>query len=614
MKTMRFLTVFLWAAAAAAAAGETPLAYHAFALTPPMGWNSYDAFGDSVTEAEVLSNAVYVAGHLRAHGWNYIVVDYRWYDPGAHDNNPNKRAGAALAMDPQGRLLPATNRFPSAADGRGFQSLAEKVHGLGLKFGIHVMRGIPRQAVEANTPIDGSGFHAADALQPGKRCNWCPDMEGVDAAKPAGQAYYDALLRLYAAWGVDFVKIDDLSSPYSTGEIEAIRKAIDGCGRPIVFSTSPGETPLAQADHIRTHANMWRISGDFWDEWKHLRHSFDLLRNWQAACGPGHWPDADMIPIGRIGVRSVGGARGTRFTRDEQVTLMTLWSIARSPLMLGADLPQNDAWTEGLLTNDAVLAVDQHGLNSREVYRRGDRVAWAADVPDSRDHYVALFNLGEPLGGSMDPKLARFRSDIVSRKTPGQAVEISADITGARKLYLVVEDGGDDFVCDHADWLEPRLSGPAGEVKLTSLKWVSATAGFGKAQVGRSVSSKELTVDGKKYEDGIGTHSTSVIEYELSPGYTRFTARGGLDAGGVGQKLAGATVRFAVHTEASVAVAPAGADTSVSLSELGCQGACRVRDLWSGRDLGQFEGDFHAAVPVHGAGLYRVTPAHSTGK
>ena len=195
---------------------ETPSpAYWKMAPTPPMGWNSYDSFGDNVTEEEILANARYQQEHLLSHGWKYVVVDYRWYDPGAHDNNPNGRAGAKLAADRFGRLVPAPNRFPSAAAGKGFKPLADRLHAMGLKFGIHVMRGIPRQSVKANTPIEGSDFKAADAANTANICPWCPDMFGVDADKPAGQAWYDSILRQYADWGVDFVKVDDLSSPYA---------------------------------------------------------------------------------------------------------------------------------------------------------------------------------------------------------------------------------------------------------------------------------------------------------------------------------------------------------------------------------------------------------------
>jgi alpha-galactosidase len=333
------------------------------ALTPPMGWNSYDAFGDNVVESEVLANARYVAAKLQPVGWDTIVVDYCWSDPGAHDNNRNARANAPLAADNFGRLLPAPNRFSSAVDGAGFKPLADAVHALGLKFGIHIMRGIPRNSVFTNLPIQGSNFTATDAANTNDKCVWCPDMFGV-RNNAAGQAWYDSCARLWAGWGVDYIKVDDLSQPYHSAEIEMIRHAIDRCGRSIIFSTSPGPTSPSHAAHISTNANLWRVSGDFWDEWKSLDHEFTLGARWHDSVGPGHWPDADMLPVGHLSVgnRSVGPDRFTRFTRDEQLTHISLWCLLPSPLMVGANLPDNDNWTTALLTNPEVLAVDQDPL------------------------------------------------------------------------------------------------------------------------------------------------------------------------------------------------------------------------------------------------------------
>ena len=333
------------------------------ALTPPMGWNSYDAFGDNVVESEVLANARYVADKLQPLGWDTIVVDYCWSDPGAHDNNRNARTNAPLAMDAFGRLLPATNRFPSAIDSAGFKPLADAVHALGLKFGIHIMRGIPRNSVRANLPIEGSNFTAAEAGNTNSKCVWCPDMFGV-SSNAAGQAWYDSCARLWAGWGVYYIKVDDLSSPYHAAEVEMISDAIDRCGRSMVFSTSPGETPVREFRHILAYANLWRVSGDFWDNWKSLDHEFALGARWHDFVGPGHWPDADMLPVGHLSVsnRSVGPDRYTQFTRDEQLTHLSLWSLLPSPLMVGANLPDNDNWTTALLTNPEVIAVNQDAL------------------------------------------------------------------------------------------------------------------------------------------------------------------------------------------------------------------------------------------------------------
>lgn len=335
------------------------------AATPPMGWNSYDAFGDNVVESEVRANARYVAEKMLPVGWDTVVVDYCWYDPGAHDNNRNARIGAALVADEFGRLLPATNRFPSAVNGAGFKPLADAVHALGLKFGIHVMRGIPRNAVKANLPIADSTFTASAAANTNDKCAWCPDMFGV-RGNAAGAAWYDANVKLWASWGVDYIKVDDLSRPYHTAEIEMIRHAIDKSGRAIVFSTSPGETPVVDAEHVARNANLWRVSDDFWDGWKYLDHAFTLAARWHNFAGPGHWPDADMLPVGHLSVshRSVGKDRRTHFTHDEQLTLISFWCLLPSPLMVGANLPDNDDWTLALLTSPEVLAVNQDALGA----------------------------------------------------------------------------------------------------------------------------------------------------------------------------------------------------------------------------------------------------------
>jgi len=368
------------------------LSFYAFAPTPPMGWNSWDCYGPTVTEKEVKANANYMDDKLKQHGWEYVVVDIRWYveNTKAHGYN---QTNPIYCMDEYGRLLPATNRFPSAANGKGFKPLADYIHSKGLKFGIHLMRGIPVIAVEKNTPIKGTTYHARDIYSKEMQCRWLRDMYTVVDDKPGAQEYYNSLFELYASWDVDYVKIDNLSRPYHKAEIELIRKAIDNCGRPIVLSTSPGATPLEDAEHIETHANLWRICDDFWDEWRYLKPMFELCRNWAPYSGPGHWPDADMLPLGRISLRGErGDDRMTRFTRDEQYTLMNLWAIFRSPLMFGGDLPSNDAFTLSLITNDDLLAVNQHSSNNRELKHNNGCIVWIADVPGTKDKYVALFN------------------------------------------------------------------------------------------------------------------------------------------------------------------------------------------------------------------------------
>lgn len=376
--------------------------HHRYALTPPMGWNSWDCYGASVTEDEVRGNAEYMARHLKPYGWEYVVVDIQWYEPGA--NSSRYRPFVPLEMDAYSRLIPAVNRFPSAAHGQGFKPLADFVHRLGLKFGIHIMRGIPRQAVHQNTPILGTNVTAREIASTNSICPWNTDMYGVDAAREGAQEYYNSLFNLYAEWGVDFVKVDDIAASRLYGthveEIRMIRKAIDQCGRPMVLSLSPGPAPLEHASLFAEHANMWRMTDDFWDQWPMLADMFERCYQWSKLVGPGHWPDADMLPLGRIGIRSVdgGGAdRYTRFTKDEQRTMMTLWVIFRSPLMFGGELRDNDAWTLSLLTNEEVLHVHRYGVGARQVYREDGRVVWTSSDPEGR-RFAALFNIGEQRG------------------------------------------------------------------------------------------------------------------------------------------------------------------------------------------------------------------------
>jgi len=370
-----------------------------FAPTPPMGWNSWDCYGAAVTEAEIRGNADYMAQHLLPYGWDTVVVDIQWSEPGAVSSH--YRPFVPLEMDEHSRLMPAVNRFPSAANGAGFKPLADYVHSLGLKFGIHIMRGIPRQAVHQNTAILGSSQRARDIASTNSICPWNTDMYGVDARKEGAQQYYNSLFERYASWGVDFIKVDDIAASrlYDAHlpEIELIQNAIQHCKRPMVLSLSPGPAPLEHAGFFTTHANMWRMTDDFWDHWHLLLDMFDRCEKWQGKSGNGCWPDCDMLPLGHIGIRSVdgGGAdRWTRFTKDEQVTMMTLWCIFRSPLFFGGELRDNDEWTLSLLTNQELIYMHQTSSNARLLRRKGHEIIWTADGHDG-SRYVAFFNVGE---------------------------------------------------------------------------------------------------------------------------------------------------------------------------------------------------------------------------
>jgi alpha-galactosidase len=406
------------------AAAQTGSAQQAnVAPTPPLGWNSWDAYGLTITEPQFRANVDVLKHTLLPFGWNYAVIDEGWFF-----ENPRDRGTPAklhYAIDPFGHYVPVPARFPSAViasapapiasassadiklaatiEDTSFAALGRWVHDQGLKFGIHIVRGIPRASVERNLPVQGSGFHAQDAADQTDACRWDPTNWGV-RDNAAGQAWYDSLLRQYASWGVDLLKVDCIADrPYKLSEIEMIRRAIDKTGRPMVLSLSPGPTALAHAAELGRLSNMWRIADDEWDVWSShgksfpqgVKDQFARTAAWAAYTRPGNWPDADMLTIGQLRpAPGWGDARASRLTLDEQRTEFTLWSIARSPLIVGANLTLLDAPTLALLTNRDVLSIDQTATKSTQLLDEGGLIAWQADLPDGTIA-LALFNTGD---------------------------------------------------------------------------------------------------------------------------------------------------------------------------------------------------------------------------
>lgn len=367
------------------------------AKTSPMGWNSWDCYGAAVDEATVRANAEFMAKHLKQYGWEYIVVDIQWSAAGAKNNE--YEPFCELNMDEFSRLLPAENRFPSSAGGKGFAPLAEYVHSLGLKFGIHIMRGIPRQAAHRRTKILGADVTADKVARFNSSCAWNSDMYGVDASKDGARAYYDSIFKLYAEWGVDYIKCDDICRelPHEEAELCLISEALRGCGRDMVFSISPGPALLEKAELYKQVCNMWRITDDFWDDWRLLYAMFERTEKWAIHVGAGHWPDADMLPVGAI--RQVYDPDNrTAFTEDEQITMMTLWSIFRAPLMIGGEMTKFDDFTMRLLTNERVLRMHKDSRHAHQVWRREvggvEHALWVAPSAEG-GLYLAVFNLGE---------------------------------------------------------------------------------------------------------------------------------------------------------------------------------------------------------------------------
>lgn len=370
-----------------------------FAVTPPMGWNSYDYYDTTVNEEQVKANAAYMATHLKEYGWEYVVVDIEWYsyDAGSQREKYQYIPFWKMELDEYSRLLPCPDRFPSSINGRGFRPLADYIHSLGLKFGIHIMRGIPRIAAHNHGKILGTDRTANEIADPSSICGWNPDMYGLEVGSDGAQEYYNSIFKLYAEWGVDFIKCDDIcrhDMKSAEREIEMLASAIQHCGRPIVLSLSPGPALINKAWHYEKYANLWRITDDFWDSWPLLLNMFERCEIWQKHVSEGCYPDCDMLPVGILG-KGFGEERNTRFTREEQITMMTLWCIFRSPLMLGAELPKLDRWTLELLTNRKVLQLLSDSSGAKQIMRDKEQSIWLSKSTKEDSYYLALFNLSD---------------------------------------------------------------------------------------------------------------------------------------------------------------------------------------------------------------------------
>jgi alpha-galactosidase len=426
----------------------------AVAKTPPMGWNSWDAYGESVKESDIRETAEWMAKNLKAYGWEYVVVDSGWYVTN-HSAGFNAQS-AEFSLDDFGRYTPAVNTIPSSANGAGFRPLADYVHSLGLKFGLHILRGIPKEAVLKKLPIQGSAFHAQDAADTADTCPWNPFNYGLDTTKPAAQAYYDSLARQFAEWQVDYVKIDCIASrPYKGDEIRLISQALKKTGRPMVLSLSPGPAPIEKADELAKYAQMWRISDDEWDVWQSsenfpqgVNNQFERAAQWAIHSRPGNWPDADMLAIGQLKpAPGWGEPRTSRLTKDEQRTLLTLWAIFRSPLIMGGNLLLCDEWTKSLLTNSEVIGVDQHSKGNHAVETTPKSAVWVAQQENPGGYYVALFNRSDApqtlrytwkqLGLKEEPSYAL--RDLWDHKNLGPAASIEVNLPAHGSVLYAVQ-------------------------------------------------------------------------------------------------------------------------------------------------------------------------------
>ncbi len=544
--------------------------FRTWAMTPPMGWNSWDCYYSSVTENEVLQNAQYMVDHdLVKYGWEYVVIDIRWYcnHPSLGGGYYNQNGTQDYVIDEYGRYLPSPTRFPSCMVGGvnvGFKPLADKLHSMGLKLGIHIMRGVPKSVVGSSYKLKGNTSASWASVYNGTTspCGWLGDNLLV-RNNQNGQLYYNSIMDLYAEWGVDFIKIDDLSRPFYTDEIHMIRKAIDQTGRPMVLSMSPGKTQFQYADECLENANMWRMMDDLWDNWSAVDAVFAEADYWSKISRPGNYADCDMLPLGQIAatIRDNGYTNGdaghwTNLSHDEQYTMMTLWGICHSPLFFGGEMTKNDDFTNSLLTNEEYHQMHKYGQDAHQVYNDeyNAQVVWTSVDPSTGNRYLALFqrdNTRWIVGNK-----ALYKSETVSYTTDGHAVDVDIEWPeGSKTLVLVVDDGGDNYNYDHGDWINPTLVLRDGtEVELTG---EYKTRDYTKSYFNRIYENKNvdnggtMKVLGESYSRGFSTDANAAIFFQIPENMDveRFKAMAAADDSGIGQKNSTTSLRFFVFDQ-----------------------------------------------------------------
>ncbi len=634
-----------------AAAQDDIATFRTWAMTPPMGWNSWDCYFSSVTEKEVMQNAQYLVDNdLVRHGWEYVVIDIRWYcnHPSLGGGWYNQQGTQDYVLDEYGRYLPSPTRFPSCmVDGKnqGFKALADKLHAMGLKFGIHLMRGVPKVVVGSNYKLKGSEQTPWTQVYNGTTspCAWLGDNLRV-RDNEYGQLYYNSIMDLYAEWGVDFLKIDDLSRPFYTDEVQMIRRAIDQTGRPIVLSLSPGKTQYSCAEACLQNANMWRMMDDLWDNWSAVDAVFPEAHFWSQYARPGNYADCDMLPLGHIaatvadpGYTNADPGHWTQLTQNEQLTMMTLWGICHSPLFFGGEMTKNDDFTLSLMTNEEYHQMHKYGQDAHQVLadEENGHTVWTSVDPATGNRYLALFQRNNTRW--IVGQKALYRSETVAYTTDGHAVEVDIPWPeGSKTLVLVVDDGGDNFNYDHGDWINPTLVLRDGtEVALTgTYKTRDFTQSyFNRVRENANVDNGgKMKVMGRSYDRGFSTDANAAIFFQIPDelDVVRFRALAAADDSGIGQSGATTSIRFFVFDqnplagEQDNAVARSGlisrTGTKSKLLEANIEGAGKLQIVVSNWDDGfaYDRADLINPVLIDGEGnevsLTTLTPSSYTSE
>ena len=326
------------------------------ALTPPMGWNSWNCFAGSVSADKVKAAAdAMVKSGLIDHGWTYINIDDFWETrPGSDDSTLQGEA-----RDKDGYILP-NKRFPD------MKALGSYIHGKGLKMGVYSSPG----------PLTCGG------------CTASFGYEEKDAQK-------------YAEWGVDYLKYDWCSYKGNTSDMNdlmkpyyVMRAALNNVNRDIVFSLCQDGMGDVWKWGGKVGGNCWRTTGDIEDTWESMSGIGFNQAGHEKYAKPGNWNDPDMLVVGMVGWGP--SLHPTHLMPNEQYTHISLWCLLSAPLLIGCDMTQLDDFTRSLLTNDEVIEVDQDPLGKQagRVSVSGNSEIWSKDLEDG-SKAVGLFNKGE---------------------------------------------------------------------------------------------------------------------------------------------------------------------------------------------------------------------------
>jgi len=354
-----------------------------------MGYNSYDSYRAYLNQETAVKLIDVMAEKYMKYGYEYFVIDAGWYTEHKIDSATglpfSSREKRILNIDQYG--LPEPSR---ACFSDGIKALADYTHKKGLKFGVHLMRGAFRQAVDQNCKVKGTDILIKDIVDTLSICTWSNITYGVDMNKPGSAEYYNSLIDKMASWNIDFIKYDDITG--MPKELTAIVSAIKKCGRPIALSLSPGEDTKLQFLPYYENTNMLRITADIWDYQRSLNNGFTAMKVFQGRGYPGFWPDLDMIALGPLDVISKS-KRISRFTRDQALTFITQRAIFASPLFIGGDMLTMDDFTYSLLTNEPMIECNQNGVTGVLTFDSDSlEIYLASHTSDPAKGWLAVFN------------------------------------------------------------------------------------------------------------------------------------------------------------------------------------------------------------------------------